>query len=116
MKLACGQWGGRFRSASKTAACDGCETWPTLNPTRTADVQLAELALINIERVAMHHRLEVTLLKRGRTVNIPEISALASRLLAVVEVRAKLSRHLSERIDSLIAGDAHQPCAGLSRQ
>ena len=64
---------------------------------------------VYIERIAMHHRLEVNLLKRGQTVNIPEISALASRLLVVVEARAKLSRHLSGRIESLMAGEAREP-------
>jgi predicted outer membrane protein len=60
------------------------------------------------ERIAMHHHLEVTLLKRGQTIKIPEISALASRLLAVIDARVKLSRHLSGRIDSLITGEPQE--------
>jgi predicted outer membrane protein len=59
-----------------------------------------------IDRISIRHRLEVKLLKRGQTIKNPVISALASRLLAVVEARAKLSRHLSEGLDSLIAGEA----------
>jgi len=59
---------------------------------------------VYVERVAMHHRLGVQLLRQGQAIQIPEISALASRLLAVIEARANLSRQLSERIDSLTAG------------
>jgi predicted outer membrane protein len=66
---------------------------------------------VYIERVAMHHRLEVKLLKRGLAIKIPAISALASRLLAVVEARVKLSRHLSGRIESLIGDEARGPSA-----
>jgi predicted outer membrane protein len=59
-----------------------------------------------IDRISIRHRLEVKLLKRGQTIKNPVISALASRLLAVVEARAKLSRHLSESLDSLTADEA----------
>ena len=59
-----------------------------------------------IDRISIHHRLEVKLLRRGQSIKNPEISALASRLLAVVEARAKLSRQLSENFDSLGSGDA----------
>jgi len=62
-----------------------------------------------VDRISIHHRLEVKLLKRGQTIKNPVISALASRLLAVVEARATLSRHLSESHDSLIAGEAPKP-------
>jgi hypothetical protein len=58
------------------------------------------------DRISIHHRLEVNLLKRGQTIKNPEISALASRLLAVLEARAKLSHHLSESLDFLRAGQA----------
>jgi predicted outer membrane protein len=64
-----------------------------------------------IDRISIRHRLEVKLLKRGQTIENPVISALASRLLAVVEARAKLSRHLSEGLDSLIAAEARGPSA-----
>jgi predicted outer membrane protein len=66
-----------------------------------------------IDRISIHHRLEVKLLKRGQTITNPEISALASRLLAVVEARAKLSRQLSGNLDSLGAGEAREPRAHL---
>ena len=67
-----------------------------------------------IDRISIHHRIEVKVLKRGQTIKNPEISALASRLLAVVEARAKLSRHLSENIDSL--GAAAAPETGARDQ
>lgn len=63
---------------------------------------------VYIETVAMHHRLEVKLLKRGQAIKTPAISALASRLLAVVEARAKLSHHLSESLDCLKTGEARE--------
>jgi predicted outer membrane protein len=63
---------------------------------------------VYIERVAMHHRLELKLLNRGQSIKTPAISALASRLLAVVEARAKLSHHLSESLDCLRAGEARE--------
>jgi predicted outer membrane protein len=68
-----------------------------------------------IDRISIHHRLEVKLLRRGQTIKNAEISALASRLLAVVEARAKLSRHLSESLDSLIGGEVREPGANVSR-
>jgi predicted outer membrane protein len=55
------------------------------------------------DRIAIHHWLEISLLKRGLTLQSPEMSALASRLLAVVEARAKLGHHLSEGLDFLRA-------------
>jgi len=64
-----------------------------------------------IDRISIHHRIEVKLLKRGQTIKNAEISALASRLLAVVEARAKLSRHLTESFDSLIADEPREPSA-----
>ena len=57
-----------------------------------------------IDRISVRHRRELKLLKRGQTIKNPLLSALASRLLAVVEARAKLSRHLSKSLDSLKAG------------
>lgn len=57
-----------------------------------------------IERMALHHRHAVMLFKRGQTIKIPEISALASRVLALIEARIKLSRQLSGNIDSLLNG------------
>jgi predicted outer membrane protein len=68
-----------------------------------------------VDRISIRHRLEVKLLKRGQTIKNPELSALASRLLAVVEARAKLSRHLSESLDSLIAGEPSEARASQSR-
>lgn len=55
-----------------------------------------------MHRLALHHRRVVTLFKRGQTIKNPEISALASRLLAMAEARIKLSRHLSGSIDQLL--------------
>lgn len=63
-----------------------------------------------IERMALHHRHAVMLFKRGQTIKIPEISALASRVLALIEARIKLSRQLSGNIDSLLnGGDSASP-------
>ena len=61
---------------------------------------------VYIERVAMHHRFELKLLNRGQAIKTPAISALATRLLAVVEARAKLSHQLSESLDCLRVGEA----------
>lgn len=48
-----------------------------------------------MERIALHHRHALKLFKRGQGIKIPEISALASRVLAMIEARVKLSRQLS---------------------
>ncbi len=57
-----------------------------------------------MERIALHHRHTIKLFKRGQTIKIPEISAFASRVLAMIEARIKLSRHLSGGADSLLDG------------
>jgi putative membrane protein len=57
-----------------------------------------------MERIAMHHRLAITLFKRGQTIKNPEVSALASRVLAMTEARIKLSRQLPASIDHLLDG------------
>jgi predicted outer membrane protein len=57
-----------------------------------------------IEILALHHRHAIRLFKRGQTIRNPEISAFASRVLAMIEARIKLSRQLSARIDSLLDG------------
>jgi putative membrane protein len=54
------------------------------------------------ERIALHHRHEVNLFKRGQTIKIPEISALASRVLAMIEARIKLSGLLFGSVDHLL--------------
>lgn len=60
-----------------------------------------------IERMALHHRRAIKLFKRGQTIKVPEISAFASRALAMIEARIKLSRQLSGNVDSLLdAGDS----------
>lgn len=56
-----------------------------------------------IERMALHHD-AIKLFKRGQAIKVPEISALASRLLAVIEARVKLSRQLSGGDNSLLDG------------
>jgi putative membrane protein len=48
-----------------------------------------------MERIDLHHRHALKLFKRGQAIKIPEISALASRVLAMIEARIKLSRQLS---------------------
>jgi putative membrane protein len=61
-----------------------------------------------MERVALHHCHALKLFKRGQGIKIPEISALASRVLAMIEARVKLSRQLSggdSRLDS--SGSPH---------
>jgi predicted outer membrane protein len=73
---------------------------------RMSEMQGVDFDYAYIDRISIHHRLEVKLLQRGQTIKNPEISALASRLLAVVEARAKLSRQLSENLDSFGAGEA----------
>ena len=57
-----------------------------------------------LQRLALHHRRAVTLFKRGQTIKNPEISALASRLLALAEARIKLSRHFTGSVDQLLDG------------
>jgi putative membrane protein len=57
-----------------------------------------------VERIVLHHRHAITLFKRGQTVKNPEISALASRMLAMTEARIKLSRQLPANIDPLLDG------------
>ena len=53
-----------------------------------------------MERIEVQHRHAHKLFNRGQAVKIPEISALASRVLAMIEARVKLSRQLSEGGDS----------------
>ena len=53
-----------------------------------------------LESIALHNRQAIELFRRGQTIEIPEISALASRVLAMIEARIKLNRQLSRRIDS----------------
>jgi putative membrane protein len=55
-----------------------------------------------LERIALHHRQAITLFKRGQTIQNPEISALASRVLATVEARIKMNRLLSGSVDQLL--------------
>jgi putative membrane protein len=57
-----------------------------------------------IERIALHHRDAVKLFRRGQAIKIPEISAFASRVLATIESRLKLSRQLSGSVASLLDG------------
>jgi putative membrane protein len=57
-----------------------------------------------IDRIALNHRHAIKLFKRGQTIKIPEISAFASRALATIEARIKLSRQLAGSIDSLLEG------------
>jgi putative membrane protein len=42
---------------------------------------------VYMEGIAMHQRRAINLYKRGQTIKIPEISALASRMLAMAEAR-----------------------------
>jgi putative membrane protein len=48
-----------------------------------------------MERIALHHHHALGLFKRGQAIKIPEISALASRVLAMMETRVTLIRQLS---------------------
>jgi putative membrane protein len=59
-----------------------------------------------IDRIALNHRHAIKLFKRGQTIKIPEISAFASRALAKIEARIKLSRQLAGSIDSLLDAGA----------
>jgi len=76
---------------------------------RMSEMEGVDFDYAYVDRISIHHRLEVKLLQRGQTIKNPEIAALASRLLAVVEARAKLSRHLSKNIDSLGTSEAREP-------
>jgi putative membrane protein len=48
-----------------------------------------------MERIDLNHRYAIKLFKRGQAIKIPEISAFASRVLAMIEARVKLGRQLS---------------------
>jgi hypothetical protein len=48
----------------------------------------------------LHNSHALKLLKRGQAIKVPELSALASRVLAMIEMRVKLSRQLSGGGDS----------------
>lgn len=52
-----------------------------------------------LESIALRNRHAIKLFSRGQTIKNPEISALASRVLAMIEARIKLSRQMSGRID-----------------
>lgn len=56
-----------------------------------------------MERIVLRHH-AIKLFNRGQAIKVPEISALASRLLAIIAVRDKLCRQLSEGDDSLLDG------------
>jgi putative membrane protein len=62
-----------------------------------------------MERVALHHRQAITLFKRGQTISNPEISALASRMLATVEARIKMNRLFSGSVDQFLDGHGMTP-------
>ena len=91
--------------------CDTSQAWLLQ---RIGDMAGVDFDYAYSNRISVHHWLEVALLKRGQTIRSPEISALASRLLAVVEARAKLSHHLSESLDFLRAGEARESSASGS--
>jgi putative membrane protein len=61
-----------------------------------------------LERIDLNHRHALELFKRGQAIKIPEISALASRALAMIEARVKLSRQLSG------GGNAGRMCEPIS--
>jgi putative membrane protein len=73
-----------------------------------------------MERVDLHNGHALKLLKRGQAIKIPEISALASRVLAMIEARVKLSRQLCGGGDSNVGGkglphsNARAPASGGS--
>jgi len=46
---------------------------------------------VYMEGIALHQRRAINLYKRGQTIKIPEISALASRMLAMAEARGVTS-------------------------
>jgi predicted outer membrane protein len=60
------------------------------------------------ERIALHHD-AIKLFKRGQAIKVPEISALASRVLAMIDARVKLIRQLSGGADSLLDGSGLPP-------
>jgi putative membrane protein len=69
-----------------------------------------------IQGIVLHHRQAINLFKRGQTIKVPEISALASRALAMIEARIKISRLPSGNVDQLLDGPgmAHaRPAADL---
>jgi putative membrane protein len=73
-----------------------------------------------MERIDLHHNHALRLFTRGQAIKVPEISALASRVLAMIEARIKLSRQLSEGGDSRQARSPHPvranaPASGGSR-
>lgn len=65
-----------------------------------------------IERSALRHRHAIKLFRRGQTIKVPEISALASRVLAIIEAHVRLSGQLSGSIGSLL--DERLPHSGSS--
>jgi predicted outer membrane protein len=67
-----------------------------------------------IEILALHHRHTISLFRRGQTIKNPEISAFASRVLAMIEARIKFSRQLSGRIDSLLDGEGMASSARIA--
>jgi predicted outer membrane protein len=67
-----------------------------------------------IDMLALHHRHAVSLFRRGQTIQDPEMSAFARRVLAMIGARIKFSRQLSGRIDSLLDG-AGVPNPGAPR-
>jgi putative membrane protein len=60
----------------------------------------ADFDFAYLERIDLNHRYALKLFKRGQTIKIPEISAFASRVLALTEARVKSSRQLSGGGDS----------------
>jgi putative membrane protein len=67
-----------------------------------------------MERNALHHRHAIALFKRGQTIKNPEISALASRALATVEARIRMSRLWSGSVDQLLDGQGIAPATSSS--
>jgi putative membrane protein len=80
----------------------------------------ADFDFAYLERIDLHHNHALKLFKRGQAIKLPEISALASRVLAMIEARIKLSRQLSGGGNSSLArsphsGRANTPASGGSR-
>ena len=67
---------------------------------RMRDTTSVDFDSAYLESIALRHRHAIKLFSRGQTIKIPEISALASRVLAMIEARIKLSRQMSGSIDS----------------
>lgn len=67
---------------------------------RMGEITGADFDSAYIELTALRQRHAIKLFKRGQTIKIPEISALASRALAMIEAHVKLSRQVSGSIDS----------------